>query len=96
MATETVRVWDENLGIHRKLFAGQVVPPDLIGAYKQTVNGEAARTDPDDTGENLESMKRTDLDALAANLGVDEPDKLGTKAAVIDAIEAARTDPDDE
>jgi hypothetical protein len=35
-------------------------------------------------------MKRSELNALAAELGIEDPDKLANKGAVIAAIEEAR------
>jgi hypothetical protein len=40
--------------------------------------------------ENLEALTRPELDALAATHGVEAPEKLANKPAVIDAIEKAR------
>jgi hypothetical protein len=40
--------------------------------------------------EDLGKLKRAELDSIAAGLGIEDPDKLGSKAEVITAIEAAR------
>lgn len=43
------------------------------------------------TREHLEGLKRTALNAKAKKLGVKQPDQMGNKGEVIDAILAART-----
>lgn len=51
VATEDIVVHDDNLGIDRKLVAGQPVPPDLADAYRAKVGDEQAETTPgEDTG----------------------------------------------
>jgi hypothetical protein len=42
--------------------------------------------------EALSKLKRGDLEARAAELGVESPDKLANKQEVIDAIEAAESE----
>lgn len=93
MATETVSVWDENMGIRRKVFAGQGTPPDLIGAYRKATSGAAQTTDESqgEHSEDLDALNRDQLNERAAELGIDEPAKLANKGAVIDAIRAAQT-----
>jgi hypothetical protein len=44
----------------------------------------------DDAAEPSMDMKRSELDALAESLGVESPDKLPNKQAVIDAIHEAQ------
>lgn len=44
---------------------------------------------PAETTPDLDSMKRAELDAHAAQIGVEDPDKLPNIAAVRDAIRAA-------
>ena len=92
MATETVSVWDENMGIRRKVFAGQGVPPDLIGAYQKATSGAARATDesPGERSEDLDALNRDQLNERAVNVGIEEPDKLANKGAVIEAIQAAQ------
>lgn len=67
---------------------GGVIPVDALAH----VEGEAAATDqadPDPTDE-LADLSRADLNKLAAERGVEAPEKLSNKAAVIEAIEATR------
>ncbi len=45
---------------------------------------------------DLEEMSRAQLNAYAAELGIEAPDKLPNKAAVVAAIEETLTAPDDE
>jgi hypothetical protein len=44
----------------------------------------------DGSEEDLTKLKRPQLDAIAKELGVEEPDKLDNRGLVIEAIEAAR------
>lgn len=44
---------------------------------------------PAETTPDLDSMKRAELDAYAAKVGVEDPDQLPNIAAVRDAIRAA-------
>jgi hypothetical protein len=46
-----------------------------------------------ENGGGLSNLKRDELDALATEVGVTDPEKLGTKAEVIEAIEAATKEP---
>ena len=46
IATESLVVFDDVLGFHRKLMAGQAVPPDLVDAYRAAVGDEAAAQTP--------------------------------------------------
>lgn len=48
---------------------------------------------PAENGDGLSGLKREELDALATEAGVKDPEKLGTKAEVIEAIEAATKEP---
>lgn len=48
---------------------------------------ELTAEEEDDEEVDLEDMKRADLNALAASLGVENPDKLQNKDAVIAAIQ---------
>jgi hypothetical protein len=92
MATETVSVWDENMGIRRKVFAGQGVPPDLVGAYRKATSGAAQATGESQGGqsEDLGALNRDQLDERAIELGIEEPGKLPNKNAVVEAIQAAQ------
>ena len=45
IATHDVIVHDENLGIDRKVFAGQPVPPDLVEAYEKAGGGTEELTE---------------------------------------------------
>jgi hypothetical protein len=92
MATETVSVWDENMGIWRKVFAGQGVPPDLIGAYRKATSEADQATDVSqgEQGEDLDALNRDQLNERAIELGIEEPRKLPNKNAVVEAIQAAQ------
>jgi hypothetical protein len=55
--------------------------------------GGTGPVDPDaDKPEDLASLKRADLNTLAAELGIENPEKLKNKPAVIEAIEQARAE----
>lgn len=43
IATEDAIVHDPNLGIDRKVFAGQAVPPDLVAPYQEKVGAGDVR-----------------------------------------------------
>lgn len=60
----------------------------LPGAVDDTPEPEAGGED--DAAEPSMDMKRSELDALAESLGVESPDKLPNKQAVIDAIHEAQ------
>ncbi len=51
---------------------------------------ESGASPPTDDAPDLSAMTRHELDALATSLDIDAPDKLPNKAAVVDAITAAR------
>jgi hypothetical protein len=55
----------------------------------ETPEDSAATASPE-APEDLSERKRPELDALAAELGVEKAEELPNKAAVIEAIEAAR------
>jgi hypothetical protein len=60
------------------------------GVYEQ-------ESEADEPADGFDSMKRDELNALALERGVEDPDKLPNKAAVIEAIEQATfaaTDPE--
>lgn len=57
----------------------------LIGVLDELRAEPAVLAEPED----LNELRRDVLDARAAELGVDAPDKLPNKAAVIEAIQAA-------
>ena len=59
----------------------------LLGVHLERVDEEPT--------ENLSGKKREELDELAAALGIENPDQLPNKDAVIEAIEAAQN-PDEE
>jgi hypothetical protein len=50
------------------------------------------QVDEQPSDEDLDALKREDLDKLALELGVEDPDKLPNKGAVIEAIEARRSE----
>lgn len=102
VAEQTVVVQNPESGIHQQIFAGKVVPPNLVEAYEEAVSGgkkggkkapEAPEPDNDsddaETAEDLNGLNRKALDERAAELGVSEPEKLAKKADVIAAIQAA-------
>jgi hypothetical protein len=96
IASEDKIVHDDNIGIDRVVRAGDVIPPDLIRSYavapswsKTTSGPEQAAGDDGDTDDDLNKLKRPELNELAAELGLD-PGDYSTKPAVIEAIEAKR------
>lgn len=50
---------------------------------------DAAEDEPSDE-DDLDSKTRPELNELAASLGIEDPDKLANKGAVVDAIRAAQ------
>lgn len=64
VATKDVVVHDEDMGIDRKVFAGQSVPPDLIDAYNDAVGSKDAVELPADAGvatdENADTSRPDD------------------------------------
>jgi hypothetical protein len=73
-------------------------PKDVLLAAGQRVHGgeafvvdneEALRllTDPNVSVTDLDDLTRDQLDELAEAMGVDDPDRLHTKADVVDAID---------
>lgn len=94
IAEKSVIVHDENLNIDRQIIAGHTVPPDLLDAYneKKIGDGKAPADDESEAGGDLSEQTRDRLNAIASDLGVEEPDKLPNKDAVIEAIEAKRAE----
>lgn len=85
---------DYGVKLHRKVMAGTRIPPDLVDAYNaQLEKGDKPATESSDDSEaQLEKHSRPELDEMARELGVDEPEKLPNKAAVITAIEAKQAE----
>jgi hypothetical protein len=54
IATENAVVPDVALGIDRLVIAGQPVPPDLVGAYREKVGDKKAEESPADTAQSDE------------------------------------------
>ena len=71
IATETLIVHDDALGIDRQLLAGQPVPLDLIEPYRNAVGDEqASKTPADDAADEITSKSVEDLQKLADERGV--------------------------
>jgi hypothetical protein len=71
IATDDRIVHDEALGINRKVFAGQQVPPELVGAY-QEAGGDIASSSPADAAgrgepasDNYDDLDKEALEAEA-------------------------------
>jgi hypothetical protein len=94
IASEDLTVDDENLGIKRKIFAGDRVPPDLVEAYKKATASrasEGAGTNANDWA----SKNKTDLETEVERRGL-EVEGTGRDGAIVkDDLVAALT-ADDE
>jgi hypothetical protein len=86
IATETVVVHDENLGIDRRVIAGQPVPPDLVAAY-QAKTGGAATSQPGDPSAGADTGEVLTGDALKARAA--ELDIDGRSQMTADELRAA-------
>lgn len=69
---------------------GDVIPPSLVGKVAEVEGGRTAIINPDNGGEPkvYEEMTRADLDALAAERGVETKDAKN-KGDVIAALQLA-------
>lgn len=76
IATENHTVFDPNIGIKRKVFAGQPVPPDLIGPYRAAI-GESEPVDYD-------KLEVDDLQQRVEARGL-EPEGTGSNGRVLKA-----------
>lgn len=96
IATETVVVDDENLGIKRKVILGQPVPPDLVDAYRAKVGDAAAEEDPGESGDgtvDYESKSVEALEELADERGLEvEGSGQGGNVLKQDLVDALRAD----
>jgi hypothetical protein len=95
IAAESLTVFDEQIGISRKLFAGQAVPPDLVRAYRGAV-GDAQADDPAeeaDAARSYDGMSAEDLQTEAdrRKLSVAGTGANGNvlKKDLVDALRAA-------
>lgn len=78
------------------LLEGIVAATGPTGAdVTTTITGSEVTTTATMTTD-LTAMTRAELDAYAATLGIEAPEKLPNKGAVIEAIEEALTAPDDD
>lgn len=95
IASETLVVEDKAMGIHRKVVAGQPVPPDLVEAY-QAAGGEAADqggSEPDpDPVVDYDDWKVDDLKTEVEKRGLDVEgsgqDGRVVKDDLVDALKA--------
>lgn len=87
IANKDIIVHDEQLGIDRKLFAGQPVPPDLVDAYADAT-GEKVSSELE--GEELRADQRAAALGTGTKTGV-APSDADTNAAVL-RDDAAATD----
>jgi hypothetical protein len=87
IASETVIVPDDALGIERMVIAGQPVPPDLVDAYQKKVGGSKA----DESSSGYAAQKVEDLQAEVdrRELTVEGTGKDGNvvKADLVTALE---------
>jgi hypothetical protein len=72
-ANESVTVRDPNLGIMRKVIAGQPVPPELEAAYRDAVGDDVADQQPGEAADD----NRVDYDAWSADDVAAEVERLG-------------------
>jgi hypothetical protein len=85
IAKEDVVVHDPNLGIDRKLIAGQPVPPDLVDVYrKETGDGSGSRSYDDQTVEDLQA----EVDRRGLEVEGTGKDGKVVKADLVKALEA--------
>lgn len=61
------------------------------GQERALIEAGHIEQEPEDGPDELERLKRAELDKKAAELGVEAPDDLPNKGAVIDAIRAANS-----
>jgi hypothetical protein len=76
IAREDLVVHDDNLGIDRKLFAGQEVPPDLVDAYAKATG---ANVDPSD--EVVEADRLGAAHGTGTSTGVVPEDTAASKSS---------------
>jgi len=57
----------------------------------ETPAGSESTGSPDDNGTDIDSLSRDELNALATEKGVENPEELPNKGAVKDAIKATET-----
>lgn len=62
-----------------------------VGKGSPATETPAGSGSPEDAGTDLDSLSRDELDALATEKGVDNPEELPNKGAVKDAIQATET-----
>lgn len=71
VAKESIVVFDETLGIKRKIMAGQAVPPDLVDAYRKETGEAPTEPAPDTSSQvDFDAMSVEDLQARADSLGL--------------------------
>lgn len=89
IAKQDIIVHDEAMGIDRRLFAGQEVPPDLVKAYKTGV-GESTDEPGPETGYEDQSVDELEVEADRRDLKVEGTGKDGNvlKADLVAALEA--------
>jgi hypothetical protein len=92
LATETVVVWDDDMKINRKVFAGQNVPPDLVPAYREATGKDTSSDEPVDyeswTSEALaeEAARRgLTVEGTGANGNVVKADNIAALEAADEA-----------
>jgi hypothetical protein len=62
----------------------------------ETPAGSESKGSPDDNGTDIDSLSRDELNALAAEKGVENPEELPNKGAVKEAIKATETPAGDD
>ena len=89
---------DETLGVYEGSPLDEALAGDddweLVGGAKRAAASDPApKTDKEiDENTDLSKLKRPELDQVAAQRGVTEPEKLPSKDAVIEAIAAAQAE----
>jgi hypothetical protein len=94
VASQNATVLDPNLGIHRKVVAGQPVPPELVEAYQQTTGDTTAGPAEPGAGKiDYNSWPADDVEAEVERLGLEVVGTGAngnvTKADRVKALEAS-------
>jgi hypothetical protein len=80
IAKKNVNVYDEEMGIHRQVIAGQAVPPDLLDAYAEETGEKIDRSGVDGAVSSVDAAKAADEQTAKAR-EADEKDRAARVAA---------------